>query len=112
MAVLRVDGKFLQDVGSKLRPRLVGRSSEKQELDGRGLLALESQGRGHGCVGSNWPHPAHLGQGGCPHLHTRWANILHQKKELLRTLGGNRRQLIEIHRFFHRKAQEKYFGKE
>lgn len=39
-------GKFLQDVGSKLRPRLVGRSSEKQELDGQGPPGPGESGSG------------------------------------------------------------------
>lgn len=79
---------------------------------GRGLLALESQGRGLCCVGSNWPPPCPPGTGWLLTSAHALGNILYQKKELLRTLGGKRRQLIEIHGFFHRKAQEKYFGKE
>ena len=113
MAVLRVDGKVPPRCGQQAQATTGG---EELREAGAGREGGSWPWRVRVGASVAWaltgPHPAHLGQGGCPHLHMRWANILYQKKELLRTLGGKRRQLIEIHGFFHRKAQEKYFGKE
>ena len=51
-------------MGGEFRPRLVGRSSEKQELDGQGIPGPGGQGRGLRSLGSNWapilPTSAHV----------------------------------------------------
>lgn len=56
-------------------------------------------------------HPAHLGQGHCPNC-TRARPKFFTKKRSFCELEGKSRQLIKIGGFVHRKAQEKYFGKE
>lgn len=54
-------------------------------------------------------HPAHLGQVTAQRTHVLGPNSL-PKKGASANSGKSRRQ-IEIRGFFHRKAQEKYFGK-